>query len=74
MIEKCAEKGRDRDFTLRGKGFASHLGGDCLGISPPTLKGKESKEAHEPGHMQDLKLKNIKRKTKENQNISLQTS
>ena len=37
-------------------------GGDCLGISPPSLKGRESKEANETGHMQDLKPKNIKKK------------
>ena len=36
----------------------------CLGISPPNLKGRESKEAHEPGQMQDLKPKNIKKKLK----------
>ena len=36
------------------------------------LKGKVSKKAHEPGHMQDLKLKNIKKKAKENQKAIVQ--
>ena len=44
-------------------------GGDCLGISPPSQKGKERKEAHEAGHMQDLKPKHVKRKFKKTPNM-----
>ena len=46
----------------------------CLGISPPNLKGRESKEAHEPGQMQDLKLKTTKKKSKKIQKTIPKTS
>ena len=46
----------------------------CLGISPPNLKGRESKEAHEPGQMQDLKLKTTKKKSKKIQKMIAKTS
>ena len=47
---------------------------DCLGISPPSLKGRESKEAHEPGQVQDLKPKTTKKKLKKIQKMISETS
>ena len=43
----------------------SHMHGSaaCLGISPPSPNGRERKEPHEAGRMQDLKPKHIKNKS-----------
>ena len=54
MIEKSVQKSTDRDTGTPGSRPRHTKGGDCLGISPPSLKRRESKEAHEPGPMQDL--------------------
>ena len=54
MIEKSVQKRTDGDTGTPGSRPRHTKGGDCLGITPPNLKGGESKEAHEPGHMQDL--------------------
>ena len=59
MIEKCVQNERNGHTGTSGSRPRHTKGGDCLGITPPNLKGGESKEAHEPGHMQDLKPKNI---------------
>ena len=46
----------------------------CLGISPPSLKGRGNKEAHEPGQVQDLKPKTTKKKLKKIQKMISETS
>ena len=46
-LENMANKGGTGTFD-QGESQPCHTkGGDCLGISPPSQKGKESKEAHE---------------------------
>ena len=78
MIGKYGQQGRDRGFVPGGVWRQSRpchtKGGDCLGISPPSQKGKESKEAHEAGHMQDLKPKHVKKKFKKASNMMPKTS
>ena len=73
MIEKYVQLERDGRSGPGGVWSESRpchtKGGDCLGISPPSQKGKESKEAHEAGHMQDLKPKHVKRKFKKTPNM-----
>ena len=69
MFGKYVQKGRDRQTGTSGNQPCHTKGGDCLGISPAKQKGKESKEAHEAGHMQDLKPKYVKRKFKKTPNM-----
>ena len=64
MIEKSVQKRTDRRTGTPGSRPRHTKGGDCLGIaSPPNLNSRESKEAHEPGRVQDLKLKTTKKKS-----------
>ena len=44
MIGKYVQQGWDRNPGDRGNQGCHTKGGDCLGISPPSQKGKESKE------------------------------
>ena len=74
MNEKSVQKRTDRDTGTPGSRPCHTKGGDCLGISPPSLKGRESKEANETGHMQDLKPKNIKKKHKKTPKMLPKTS
>ena len=78
MIEKYVQLGRDGRFCPGGCWNESRpchtKGGDCLGITPPSLKGKEDKEAHEAGHMQDLNPKHVKKKCKKTSKMTSKTS
>ena len=67
IIEKYVQKRRKGRTGTPGSRPRHTKGGDCLGISPPRLKGRERKEAHEPGQMQDLKPKTTKKKLKKMQ-------
>ena len=49
-----SKKGWEGTFGAGGSHPYTTKGGDCLGISPASLKRRENKEAHEPGPMQDL--------------------
>ena len=63
IIEKYVQKRRKWGTGTPGSRPRHTKGGDCLGITPPNLNSRESKEAHEQGRVQDLKPKTTKKKS-----------